>query len=100
MTPEMRPEMDPYTGGLPDEVARQHAERYRQAFEMFLRHRDAVTRVTLWGVEDGGSWFNDFPLYGRTDYPLLFDRQGKPKPAFFAVVEAAQTCSAVGGPAV
>jgi len=71
-------------------VAREHAERYRKAFEMFLRHRKEIGRVTLWGVEDGDSWFNDFPIRGRTDYPLLFDRQGKPKPAFFAVLTAAQ----------
>jgi endo-1,4-beta-xylanase len=90
MTAEMKPVVDPYAGGLPDEVAQRHAERYRQAFEMFLRHRDVIGRVTFWGVQDGGSWFNDFPIYGRTDYPLLFDRQDKPKPAFFAVQKAAR----------
>ena len=46
--------------------------------------------MTLWGVHDGGSWLNGFPVRGRTDYPLLFDRQGQPKPAFFAVQEAAR----------
>ena len=56
---------------------------------MFMRHQDVIGRVTLWGVDDGGSWFNEFPLFGRTDYPLLFDREGKPKPAFFAIREVA-----------
>lgn len=93
MTPEMRPVLDPYTNGLPQEVARQHAERYRQAFEMFLRHKDVIDRVTLWGTHDGNSWFNNFPIRGRTDYPLLFDRQGKPKSAFYSVVKAAQNTS-------
>ena len=89
MTPEMRAVLNPYTGGLPDDVAVKHAERYREAFEMFLRNREHIDRVTLWGVEDTDSWFNNFPIRGRTDYPLLFDRQGKPKPAFFAVRDAA-----------
>jgi endo-1,4-beta-xylanase len=87
---ELTPEINPYTEELPEDVARQHAECYRQVFEMFLRHKDAIGRVTLWGVHDGRSWFNDFPVRGRTDYPLLFDREGNPKPAFFAVLKAAQ----------
>jgi endo-1,4-beta-xylanase len=85
MTPEQRAVMDPYTAGLPDDVARKQADIYREAFEMFLRHRDVVGRVTFWGTYDAVSWLNFFPIRGRTDYPLLFDRQGKPKPAFYAV---------------
>ena len=87
MTPEMRPVLDPYTNGLPEEIARRQAERYRQAFEMFLRHQKSISRVTIWGVQDGGSWLNNFPVRGRTDYPLLFDREYRPKPAFFALSE-------------
>ncbi|MCU0315098.1 MAG: endo-1,4-beta-xylanase [Fimbriimonadaceae bacterium] len=90
MTPEQQAVMNPYTKGLPADVARLHGERYRQAFELFLKHRDKVGRVTLWGVHDGLSWLNGFPIRGRTDYPLLFDRNLKPKPAFFAVQQAAQ----------
>ena len=90
---EQRAKMNPYTQGLPDAVAQQHAERYRQAFAMFLRHKDAIGRVTFWGTQDGHSWLNHFPVRGRTDYPLLFDRQGKPKPAFFAVTKAAKEAS-------
>ena len=89
MTPEQQTVMNPYTQGLPEDVARKHAERYRQAFEMFLRHKDVIDRVTLWGTHDGDSWLNNFPVRGRTDYPLLFDREGKPKPAFFAIRKAA-----------
>jgi len=90
MGPGGRSAMNPYVDGLPDAVARQHAERYRKAFEMFLRHQDAIGRVTMWGIHDGRSWLNNFPVRGRTDYPLLFDRQGKPKPAFFALIRLAQ----------
>lgn len=90
MTPEQQAVMNPYTQALPDDVAQKHAERYRQAFEMFLRHQDVIGRVTLWGTHDGDSWLNNFPVRGRTDYPLLFDRQGKPKPALFAVQNAVE----------
>lgn len=85
MTPEQLAVMNPYTKGLPEEQAKRQAERYKQAFEMFLRHKDVIGRVTFWGVMDSGSWLNNFPIRGRTDYPLLFDREGKPKPAFYAV---------------
>jgi endo-1,4-beta-xylanase len=91
---EERAKMNPYTQGLPDSVAQQQAERYRQTLALFLRHKKAIGRVTLWGTHDGHSWLNNFPIRGRTDYPLLFDRQGKPKPAFFAVRKAAQDAAA------
>jgi endo-1,4-beta-xylanase len=90
---EQRASMNPYAEGLPDAAAQQHAERYRQAFAMFLRHKNVIGRVTLWGIYDGHSWRNSFPVRGRTDYPLLFDREGKPKAAFFAVKRAAQDAS-------
>jgi endo-1,4-beta-xylanase len=93
MTPEQAAVMNPYTKGLPDEVAQQHAEKYREAFELFLRHRNVVDRVTLWGPHDGNSWLDNFPVRGRTDHPLLFDRDLKPKAAFFAVQRAAQAVS-------
>ncbi|MES2463297.1 MAG: endo-1,4-beta-xylanase [Armatimonadota bacterium] len=89
MTPEQQAVMNPYTKALPPAVADQQAERYRKAFEMFLRHKEVIGRVTLWGVKDSESWLNNFPVRGRTDYPLLFDRDGNPKPAFFAVEKAA-----------
>lgn len=85
--------MNPYTQGLPDAVAQERADRYREAFAMFVRHKDCIGRVTFWGVYDGHSWLNHFPIRGRTDYPLLFDRQGKPKPAFCAVVETLREAS-------
>jgi endo-1,4-beta-xylanase len=97
MKPEQAAVLNPYTAGLPEEVARRQAERYRQAFELFLRHRDVIGRVTLWGTHDGESWLNNFPVRGRTEYPLLFDRQGRPKPAFYAVRDAARSASRHAG---
>jgi endo-1,4-beta-xylanase len=74
---------------LPDAVQQQLAQRYADLFGVFLKQRDAITRVTFWGVTDADSWRNDWPLKGRSDYPLLFDRAGQPTPAFQAVIKAA-----------
>ena len=41
-----------------------------------LRTADVIDRVTFWGVGDGDSWLNNWPVPGRTSYPLLFDRAG------------------------
>jgi endo-1,4-beta-xylanase len=87
---ELRDSLNPYVAGLPDAVQRQLAERYADLFRVFLKHRDVVTRVTFWGVRDGDSWLNGWPVRGRTSYPLLFDRAGQPKPAFHAVIETAR----------
>jgi endo-1,4-beta-xylanase len=76
-----------YPDGLPDAVQQHLARQYAQIFTLVLQHRPTVSRVTFWGVTDGGSWLNDFPIPGRINYPLLWDRQGRPKPAFDAVVE-------------
>ena len=81
--------LNPYTAGLPDSVQQALAKRYAELFAVYLKHRDAITRVTFWGVADGDSWLNGWPVRGRTSYPLLFDRAGHPKPAFWAVIRAA-----------
>jgi endo-1,4-beta-xylanase len=77
---------NPYVAGLPDAVQRRLAQRYADLFQEFMRHRDVIDRVTFWGVGDGDSWLNNWPVRGRTSYPLLFDRQHRPKPAFDAVM--------------
>jgi endo-1,4-beta-xylanase len=83
--------LDPYARGLPDSVQRALTDRYSQLFDIFFRKRDKIDRVTLWGVHDSMSWKNDYPVPGRTNYPLLFDRDRKPKPAFDAVLRVPQT---------
>lgn len=79
--------LDPYKNGLPDEVQQQLTKRYEELFEIFYAKRDKIDRVTFWGVHDGLSWKNGSPVPGRTNYPLLFDRQRKPKPALEAVLK-------------
>ncbi len=77
---------NPYADALPDSVQTQLAADYEALFKLFLKHKDKVTRVTFWGVNDGDSWLNNWPVRGRTNYPLLFDRKDQPKPAFYKVV--------------
>ncbi len=84
-------DLDPYAAGLPDSVQQALARRYGDLFALYLRYRGTVTRVTLWGITDRTSWRNDWPVRGRTNYPLLFDRDGRPKPAFDAVIRALQS---------
>ena len=85
------PSLNPYTNGLPDSVQQQLANDYARLFQLFLKHKDKISRVTFWGVHDGQSWLNGWPVPGRTNHPLLFDRQLKPKPAFFRVIETRTT---------
>jgi endo-1,4-beta-xylanase len=80
------PSLDPYANGLPAEMQEKLAQRYAELFAVFLRHREQINRVTFWGLDDGQSWLNHFPIRGRTNHPLLIDRELKPKPAFFAVL--------------
>lgn len=77
-----------YADGLPPEQQQQLARRYADIFGLVMKHRQVMSRVTFWGVTDATSWLNNFPIPGRVNYPLLWDRQGKAKPAFDAVVEA------------
>lgn len=77
---------NPYPEALPDSVQNQLAADYEALFKLFLKHKDKVTRVTFWGVNDADSWLNNWPIRGRTSYPLLFDRKNQPKPAFEKVI--------------
>lgn len=71
--------MNPYPEVLPDSVSKIWNARMSSFFNLFLKHADKITRVTAWGVSDGDSWKNDFPVKGRKEYPLLFDRNHEPK---------------------
>jgi endo-1,4-beta-xylanase len=87
---DLQKELNPYADGLPPLVQEKLAGRYAELFAQLLAHKGKVSRVTLWGVYDKTSWLNNWPVRGRTSYPLLFDRSYKPKEAFFAVVKTAE----------
>ncbi|MDR8393356.1 endo-1,4-beta-xylanase [Aliifodinibius sp. S!AR15-10] len=82
-------ELNPYKEELSDSVQQQLRDRYVELFELFKKHQDKIDRVTFWGLNDRQSWLNNFPIPGRTDYPLLFNRNNEPKPAFQGVLEGA-----------
>ncbi|WP_282050338.1 endo-1,4-beta-xylanase [Maribacter aquivivus] len=82
--------MNPYTKELPDSVNTQLAQRYKDIFSLFKKHSDKISRVTFWGINDGVSWLNSWPIEDRTNYPLLFDREYNRKPAYYSVLEVAK----------
>ncbi len=88
--PEFRKFLDPYRDGLPADVQQQLTDRYAELFAIFHRKADKLARVAVWGVADDMSWKNGYPIPGRTNYPLLFDRDRQPKPALGAVLKVPQ----------
>ena len=77
---------DPYKNGCPPEILQRQAEQYEQLFRLFNKHSDVIARVSFWNLHDGESWLNYFP-WTRTNHPLLFDRDGLPKPAMESVLK-------------
>jgi endo-1,4-beta-xylanase len=77
--------LNPWPRGLPEEVEKLLTKRYEDLFRLFLKHRDKIDRITTWGTSDDESWKNNFPISGRTNYPLLFDRKKQRKPAYHAI---------------
>lgn len=84
-------EMDPYRQGVPAEVQAEWDARVLEMFDLFLKHSDVIDRVTVWGLSDGMSWKNDFPMRGRCDYPLLFDRNNQAKPVIQKMIKLANS---------
>ncbi|HKO54065.1 MAG TPA: endo-1,4-beta-xylanase, partial [Polyangiaceae bacterium] len=68
-----------------DALEIQQANRYKAFFELFRRHRNVITNVTLWGIADDNTWLSEFSS-GRKDFPLLFDVNKQPKKALDAVM--------------
>jgi endo-1,4-beta-xylanase len=69
------------------EIADIQAASYKMIFETFRANKSKISSVTFWGLSDKHSWLNNFPIKGRKDYPLLFDDNLHPKPAFWEVVK-------------
>jgi len=85
------PENNPYTdGNVPAAAEEKFAARYTEIFKTFIKHQKSIDRVTFWGVTDGDSWLNGWPVVGRTNFPLLFKRDGSTKKAHDAVIALTQ----------
>ena len=83
---ELQQRFNPYTNGLPAAKQQELEARWMQMFNIYHRHREQIGRITLWGISDGGSWLNSWPINGRTNYPLLFDRQYQEKPVVQQII--------------
>ncbi len=79
-------ELNPYRKHLPDSISNLLANRYSEIFDLFVKHSNKIERVTFWGLSDGHSWKNDWPAKGRTNYPLLFDKENEPKEAYHDIL--------------
>ena len=84
--------VNPYAVSCPPEILHRQAEQYGQLFRLFRKYSDVIARVSFWDLHDGQSWLNYFP-WRRVNHPLLFDRTGRPKPAFDSVIAALQQAS-------
>lgn len=71
---------NPYVKGLDKKAQKLFNQRYLDLFRIVERHKDVISRVTFWGVNDGHTWLNDWPVKGRTNYPMLFNRDYQAKP--------------------
>ena len=84
---ELQKKYNPYVEGLTAGKAREVEMRWMELFKIYYKHRHQISRINLWGVNDGGSWLNGWPIKGRTNYPLLFDRQYKEKPVINEIIK-------------
>lgn len=62
---------------ITDELLELQAQRYAEIFAMFKRQAEKgnLSTVVMWGLGDADSWLENFPIRGRGDAGLLFDKQ-------------------------
>ena len=82
--------MNPYKNGLPADKARAINKRWFAFFRLYYKHRDKISRINLWGITDADSWLNNWPIVGRTGYPLLFNRNYEAKPVVNDIIKLYQ----------
>jgi endo-1,4-beta-xylanase len=87
---ETQKKYNPYPDKLPEAVEKNLANRYAELFSYFKKHQDLFGRITFWAVHDGQTWRNYWPITGRADHPMLFDRNCQPKSALDAVAKVGQ----------
>jgi len=83
-------EMDPYREAVPDSVQQKWNKRILDMFGLFLKYNDAIDRVTIWGLTDNTTWLNNFPIHGRKDYPVIFDRNNQRKSVVDEMIKLAE----------
>ncbi|MFW0714653.1 endo-1,4-beta-xylanase [Pedobacter sp. N23S346] len=68
------------------ELENKQAAKYAMVFKVFREYKKVITNVTFWNISDRYSWLDEFPVMGRKNYPLLFDRNLQPKKAYWEVI--------------
>ena len=84
-------ELDIHCNSGDDSVQQKLAHLYGDYFSMLKKLKEEGTdieAVTFWGVTDADSWLTGFRR--ETSYPLLFSREKQTKPAYDAVMKAAE----------
>ncbi|HWT76821.1 MAG TPA: endo-1,4-beta-xylanase [Mobilitalea sp.] len=81
-------ELDINTTDNSEEAQQKLASRYKLIMMILMncieKKNANITSVTFWGLTDDRSWLNNS---GSANYPLLFDKDLNPKPAFFGVLQ-------------
>lgn len=77
-----------YDSKLEDKLAK----RYKEIFELFRKNAEKINSVTMWGISDNESWLNHFRGFNfynevRANYPLIFDKDQKPKKAYKEIMD-------------
>ena len=76
-------ELDIGAGKMTETALTKQKEAFNAVMILMLQYAEQTEAVQVWGLKDDMSW--------RTgQYPLLFDTNLNPKPAFYGVVEAIQ----------
>jgi endo-1,4-beta-xylanase len=77
---------DDYDTAFTEQKEKEQIAVYKMCFELFRKHKKSISSVTFWNISDRHSWLDNFPVRDRKDYPLLFDKDLKPKKAYWEVV--------------
>ncbi|QLG40298.1 endo-1,4-beta-xylanase [Paenibacillus sp. E222] len=68
----------PFGEEMSDEVAVKQAYRYKELLDLYKKHKDHISSVTLWGLQDEKSYNNQ---------AMLFDSALKAKKAYWGLVD-------------
>ncbi|WP_440111507.1 endo-1,4-beta-xylanase [Paenibacillus sp. QZ-Y1] len=68
----------PFGDDMSEEVAVKQAYRFKELLDLYQKHSDVISSVTLWGLQDEKSYNNQ---------AMLFDSALKAKPAYWGLVD-------------
>jgi endo-1,4-beta-xylanase len=68
------------------EMEQKQIAQYKMIFNVLRDYKNKISNVTFWNVSERYSWLDNFPVRGRKNYPLLFDKDQQPKKAYWEVI--------------